>query len=88
MSTEHITQSAPAKPPRRNYCNLSDYYTPDGSPTASVGEDEHGPVIRTSPFGRVGPSFGITFELWTAWTNTVNAAINEHFASRIAANPS
>lgn len=72
-------------PKLRNYCNFSDYITPDGPPTASVGHDEHGPIIRTSPFGRVGPSFGLTFEQWNTWTNTVTAAMNEYFASRIGA---
>lgn len=82
---DHINDSRPAK--RRNYCAVAEYYTPDGPPTASVGQDEHGPVIRTSPFGRVGPALCITFEQWNAWSNTVTSAVNEYFASRIAANP-
>lgn len=77
--------NAPVK--RRNYCAVAEYYEPDGPPTAVVHEDQHGPLIRVSPFGHHGPVLGFTFERWNACQSGVNSAVNEYFASRIAANP-
>lgn len=82
MSETQITST-----PKRNYCAVAEYYEPDGPPTAVVSEDGHGHLIRTSPFGHHGPVLCLTFEQWRQWTSAVNAAVDEHFASRYAKSP-
>lgn len=77
----------PRPTPRRNYCAIAEYYEPDGLPTAVVDMDEHGPLIRTSPFGRTGPVLCMTFDRWRQFNTAVEAAVNHHNASRYSADP-
>ncbi|OBH13712.1 hypothetical protein A5695_13305 [Mycobacterium sp. E1747] len=66
---------------------MAEYYDPDGLPTAVVYEDEHGPLIRTSPFGHHGPVLGMTFDRWRQLSTAVNTAVDAHFATRYSAAP-
>lgn len=55
------------------------------APTAVVYQDEHGPMIRTSPFGQSdGVHLSITIERWRQWNAIVEQAIAESVALRLA----
>ncbi|WP_141681721.1 hypothetical protein [Mycobacterium malmoense] len=79
--------SEPKPNSRRNYCAVAEYYEPSGLPTASVYEDEQGPLLRVSPFGHQGPVLGMTFDRWRQFSTAVNAAVDAHFATRYSAAP-
>lgn len=73
-------------PPRRMYACMGMYVTPDAPPTAVVYQDEHGPMLRTSPFGHSdGAHLSVTIERWRQWNAIVEQAIAESVALRLAA---
>jgi len=81
-----VSDTQPSKP-RRNYACLGDYLEPAGPPIANVSEDQHGPLIRTSPFGTKGLFMCITIERWRQWNAIVEKAIADHVATRLSAVP-
>lgn len=81
MDKPEVTRPAP----RRSYACLGQYVTPDGPPTAVVYQDEHGPMIRTSPFGQSdGVHLSITIERWRQWNAIVEQAIAASVSLRLA----
>lgn len=78
-----MSDTQPSKP-RRNYACLGDYYEPQGPPIAVVSEDQHGPLIRTSPFGARGLFMCITIERWRQWNTIVEKAISDAAATRLS----
>jgi hypothetical protein len=81
-----VSNTDPKASTRRNYACMGQYYTTDGPPQAVVYEDEHGPLVRTSPFSHTdGVHLCITIERWRQWNAIVEQAISNKIASRLSA---
>lgn len=76
-----------SKPDGRSYVCVGQAIPSDAPPpTAVVFQDEHGHMIRTSPFGRTdGVHLTITIERWRQWNAVVEKAISDAAAIRLSA---
>ncbi|WP_373233997.1 hypothetical protein [Mycobacterium marinum] len=82
MSETQDTKQAP----RRNYACIGEFVDSSLPPIVKIGEDQFGPLIRTSPFGHSGGvHLCLTIELWNQWKSAVDKAISDYSATRLAA---
>lgn len=70
---------------RRNYACIGNFVESNWPPIVDIGEDQYGPLIRTSPFGHAGVHLCLTIDRWNQWKDAVDKAISDYCATRLAA---